>query len=299
MILATVCTAMVALAATWWFLDGSDPKESESLTTLTAGSETFSEPTTPNKMDSNASSELASSARQERLRLARNFRKFARQFDDPIGVSFGPLNGESEYTFGELKSGVAWSTSKVPVAIAVLRAGGTADQSMDAAITQSSNEDAEAMWQSLGAAKNAGEQVDAVFAEAGDNRTSTQTKQVREPYTAFGQTVWSISRQQRFARWVACSEQAQPVFELMGEVTADQAWGIGTADPSAHFKGGWGPTVDGGYLVRQFGVMDAQDGQVAVAIMTEVATGALVSGSSVLDQLARWVQDNATGSEGC
>ena len=51
---------------------------------------------------------------------------------------------------GDLVADVAWSTSKVPIAIASVRATGAADANVNAAITVSDNAAAEAMWASLG-----------------------------------------------------------------------------------------------------------------------------------------------------
>jgi hypothetical protein len=48
-------------------------------------------------------------------------------------------------------------------------------------------------------------------------------------------------------------------FDLMGQATADQRWGLGTL-PGARYKGGWGPSPDGRYLVRQIDIIDTPSG---------------------------------------
>jgi hypothetical protein len=48
----------------------------------------------------------------------------------------------------------------------------------------------------------------------------------------------------------------------MGRVVPEQRWGMG-AIPDIRFKGGWGPSEDGGYDVIQVGV--AGDAAIALA----------------------------------
>lgn len=234
-------------------------------------------------------------------RIARSFRKLENSAGVPIGVSFSALDGTDPQSFGDLQNDVAWSTSKIPVAIAALYESGSINADTRSAITQSSNEAAESLWSSLGSARQAGRKVDAVFADSGDTSTQIQTRRVRKGFTPFGQTRWSLENQRDFAAWAACSDSATPVYELMGEISADQAWGIGSADSGAHFKGGWGPTSSGdGYLVRQFGVMEnASNEQVAVAIITRTPTGDQTAGAEVLGRIAKWVKKNAIGSPRC
>lgn len=287
-------TAVFAAAASWHFVlqrdsgpqDGTDaviefgPSD---VTGTTDGGTSASSP------------EVALAAK-----LRQSFRRLERDLGNPAGVSFGPLNGASQTTLGSLRTGAAWSTSKIPVAVAVLDHGGSADAAMAAAITQSDNASAESLWASLGSPTRAGAKVDRVFRDAGDERTTTQTRTVRPPFTAFGQTAWSISQQQRMARYVACSENSVPVYRLMGRVVDDQRWGLADADSGAHIKGGWGPTTNGGYLVRQFGVMRAEDGgDVAVAMIVSTSGSDQNSGAAQLSRIAEWVSNNATGSSQC
>ena len=46
-----------------------------------------------------------------------------------------------------------------------------------------------------------------------------------------------------------------PIFALMGQVEPQQSWGIGDI-PGTQFKGGWGPSPSGKYLVRQIGILN-------------------------------------------
>ncbi|WP_425307248.1 hypothetical protein AADG42_00330 [Ammonicoccus fulvus] len=189
---------------------------------------------------------------------------------------------------GEAGSSVAWSTAKVPLAIAVER-GPRAEAlrpTMQRAITASDNDAALELWRSLGTPEAAGRATDRVLRDFGDATTTTQTEQVRPPYTPFGQTRWSVGDQARFAAHLPCRSEAAPVYSAMGQVITDQRWGLGRI-PDARFKGGWGPSSRG-YLVRQLGVIDTPRGQVAVAITTDA--GSFEDGTAVLSRAARWLQ---------
>ena len=58
----------------------------------------------------------------------------------------------------------------------------------------------------------------------------------------------------------------------MGQVEPSQTWGIGGI-PGSEFKGGWGPSPSGKYLVRQIGVLTTPAGNIAVAIAAEPESG--------------------------
>ncbi len=189
---------------------------------------------------------------------------------------------------GEAGSPVAWSTAKVPLAIAVER-GSRAESlrpTMRRAITASDNDAALELWRALGAPEAAGRATDRVLRDFGDATTTTQTEQVRPPYTPFGQTRWSVGDQARFAAHLPCRAEAAPVYSAMGQVITDQRWGLGRI-PDSRFKGGWGPSSRG-YLVRQLGVIDTPKGQVAVAISTDA--GSFEAGTATLSRAARWLQ---------
>ena len=70
-----------------------------------------------------------------------------------------------------------------------------------------------------------------------------------------------------------CDKANAPIFTLMGQVEGDQSWGLGTI-PDTEFKGGWGPSTTGSYLVRQLGVLKSPAGLTAVAVATQPASGA-------------------------
>lgn len=215
------------------------------------------------------------------------------------GVSFGPVGGGSATSLGDWSSGVAWSTIKVPIAIAVLRQnGGTVTDSMRSAIQVSDNSGAEAMWAALGSGTTASNKVEKVLRSAGDSSTVVQSEKVRAEFTPFGQTEWSLEAQQQFASQLPCISKSDSVLELMGTVSSDQSWGLGSIGTSQKFKGGWGPGIGGGYLVRQFGIIQlSSGGRIAVAIAHEPSDGQFSTGTQNMTEIANWVEANAEGSK--
>jgi hypothetical protein len=213
----------------------------------------------------------------------------------PIGLVIAPVgdSGVAPIVLGDWQSGSAWSTSKVPVAIAALREDSSPDllAEINSAITVSDNEAAEAIWARLGDPYTAAAKVEAVLREAGDS-TLVQAERIRPGFTAFGQTQWPLSEQARFMAFAACDQRAAQVLSLMGEVSSDQSWGLGTIT-GARFKGGWGPSLSGAYLVRQIGVIGSGDSMSAVAIASEPASGGFGDGIADLTAIAQWLSNRS------
>jgi beta-lactamase class A len=94
---------------------------------------------------------------------------------------------------GSWTSGHAWSTVKVPLAVAALEAapGEATDALAAKAITVSDNAAAEALWAGMGDADRAGAAVDAVFRAGGDAATVPQRVMTRPEFTPGGPTTWS------------------------------------------------------------------------------------------------------------
>jgi hypothetical protein len=222
--------------------------------------------------------------------LAADFAQLETRLHAAVGVAVSPVgNAQAPITLGSWKSGPAWSTIKVPLIIAALREGNppTVTDAMTAAITESDNGAAESIWASLGDPVTAAHKIEAVLRQTGDNTTVQSQKVIRE-FTAFGQTEWSLPDQVRFTSVAFCDKANTPVFSLMGRVVADQRWGIGTV-PDAEFKGGWGPSPPGGYLVRQLGVLPAPNGRVAVALAAQPSSGKFDDGTVALNEMATWL----------
>jgi hypothetical protein len=223
--------------------------------------------------------------------FAAEFASLAAELDATVGIVVRPVGaGPAPVTAGEWATGTAWSTIKVPLAIAGLRATHppAVTDAMRAAITQSDNDAAESIWAGLGDPATAALDVQEVLTQYGDP-TVVESQKVRPEFTAFGQTEWSLNDQATFLSTAACDPGNRPVMDLMGQIAPDQRWGIGEI-PGAEFKGGWGPSLDGDYLVRQFGVIPVNDGMAVVAVAVEPNSGAFEDGTAELSRIAAWLQ---------
>ncbi len=211
----------------------------------------------------------------------------------PIGVALVPVGGGPPIVLGTWTSGVAWSTVKVPMAVAALRNGGDAVLAdAAAAIERSDNAAADALWVSLGDSATAGAAVEAVLRQGGDSATTIGRERVRPEFSAFGQTEWSTQDQATFAAGLSCIPDAQPVVEMMNNVVPEQQWGLGQLSDAA-FKGGWGPRVDGGYVVRQVGIVTTVAGRVGVAIAAQPDSGLFSDGTAMLDAVGGWLESRS------
>ena len=228
----------------------------------------------------------------------RSFARLAASLPGDEGIAASAVGtGRRVERLGTFRSGVAWSTAKIPIAMAVIEDGGSADASdVRSAITASDNAAAERLWDSLGGGRAAARAADDQLRAAGDLRTRVESRRVRPEFTAFGQTVWSLADQARFAAGLACAGAGADVLALMGEVTSSQRWGLGAAR-EAYFKGGWGPGsrpgVNGGYVDRQLGVVMIDGRPLAVAIASAPADGTHETGTRHLTAIARWISENA------
>ena len=225
-----------------------------------------------------------------------SFRRLERNLGGMSGlavsaVGLDPLVRE----VGTLREGVAWSTIKVPIAMAVeTRAEGhpaASEQSLlTRAITASDNSAAEALWSGLGPPSAAAAAVLSVLASTGDTSTHVETRVLRPDFTSFGQTRWSLAAQQRFIAGLPCLPNSQPVLSLMQQVVPDQRWGLGSLAARTQFKGGWGPDPEGRYLVRQMGIVRLANGRsLAASIATMPADGSFETGTADLTQIAQWL----------
>ena len=207
----------------------------------------------------------------------------------PAGLAVAPVGGaEQVVAAGSWQSGVAWSTIKIPLAVAVARSDPQALEMSTSAVTVSDNQAAESLWATLGGGDEAASAVEAVLAEGGDTVSDVPSVHTRAGYSVFGQTRWSLVDQARFMSSMPCLDGAGRVVDLMGQITPGQQWGLGRI-PGARFKGGWGPGETGGYLVRQFGLVPGGGGDVAVALAVEAPTfeAGTTALTSMADELAQ------------
>ncbi|MBB4661283.1 hypothetical protein [Conexibacter arvalis] len=227
-----------------------------------------------------------------------SFDQLAGSLSGPVGVAVaGAGRGQQVEQLGALQSAVAWSTSKVPVAMAAISAGVANDGDLRQAITASDNAAATRLWDALGGGGAAAAATDAQLRAAGDEATATESRTLRSGFTPFGQTNWALADQARFTAGMACTEAGGQVLGLMGEVISAHRWGLGATGLPAQLKGGWGPGSSpgsgGGYLDRQMGIVTVDGKPLAVAIAAQPGDGSHESGTTALTTLARWVVDNA------
>ncbi|MGW5452902.1 hypothetical protein [Nocardia sp. NPDC003979] len=220
--------------------------------------------------------------------LAAEFTQLQATLPGQVGMALMPVGGGRMTIYGDWTTGIAWSTIKVPLAVAALRHDH--DQSIfemvQAAITVSDNDAAYGLWQSLGDGTAAAEAVQQVLDEAGEVNTDKPEMRTELDYTAFGVTEWSLANQVRFASKLPCLPDTEVVMRLMGEITPEQGWGLGLLD-HAEFKGGWGPDDDTGmYTVRQFGLIPVGSGQLAVALAAQADSGSFEDTTALLDRMA-------------
>ncbi|MCG7279479.1 hypothetical protein MHJ95_10885 [Corynebacterium imitans] len=188
----------------------------------------------------------------------------------------------------------AWSTIKVPIAIAALRADPSLSPDAAAAITASDNDAAQRLYTAAGEAG-----TNAVLAELGLG-TGVNTAPLRPEFSTFGQTPLSVVDEATMANTLACVSGAGEVLGLMGQVDPGQSYGLGTQ--GALFKGGWGPDESGMYQVRQFGLLPRGDGTyVPVALTALPADGSYESGQRMLSAMAQTLgeQPDALTPAGC
>lgn len=207
-----------------------------------------------------------------------------------VSLAVVPVDGTPAVQAGTL-AGVqpAWSTIKVPLSIAALRADPSAEGTVRQAITASDNAAAEALWTMLGASDAAATAVGSILAAAGDTATVVNPEVTRPGFSAFGQTQWDTAAQASFARQLPTITGADQVLAAMGSIVAGQDYGLGQI-PGTRFKGGWGPDESGRYLVRQFGLVAGTQGETGVALAVVPADGTYESGQAALTELALGLQ---------
>lgn len=214
-----------------------------------------------------------------------------------VGLVVVPVGGgrEDVVRFGPAPGGMAWSTAKVPIAIAARSAqpDSTAIAAQVASAVRYSDNDAVlALWNSLGGSGQARAATDAVLAAAGDTTTRVGENEDLGT-TVFGYTTWRLEDQALFTAGIACLPEAEPVVAEMEDVVVEQSWGLGTVEGTA-FKGGWGTYGDVSTsrqmgLVPVGGALGADTPAIAVAMTVENPAS---DGAAELTALAGWLQDN-------
>lgn len=286
-----VAAVSVMLCAALWVTGCANPGSSTprtSVTTVTVTPSGASVPATGSPpANPDASPAVANGVSPS---LAKALTAVLSQQPGSVGVAIGPVGGDlPAQAFGDLDTDVAWSTIKVPLALAAQRAGGRmALSAITEAIVNSDNAAAEQLWSMLGTPAQAAAAVQRVLAESGDTKTVVESQRVRSGFTAFGQTEWSLVDTADFASQLPCQSDSKNVLTLMREVAGNQQWGMHMVEGAA-VKGGWGPGVGSGYLVRQLAIVPTANGDVAIAMATTADSGTFEAGTAILDTVSAWL----------
>ncbi len=202
-----------------------------------------------------------------------------------------------------------WSTTKIPVLVALMLARGSAgltpaeQQQAELAVTESDNQSILSLFGDLehmkGGLIGASEYVQQLFRRSGDDQTVVATAPPPPgAVTTFGQTEWAPGEAVKFFSALArgcliTPSRAGYVLNLMQHVVPSESWGLGAANFGAPvaFKGGWGPEQSG-YLVRQSGIVDpTSPNGVAVSIVAYPPPGAdsFTVGTQMVTKVAQWL----------
>ena len=227
--------------------------------------------------------------------LAPAFSELTARTGSELVLAWAPVGRpEAVQVLGSASTFDAWSTIKVPIALAAVqkREGAlpaSAKSDMVSMLTHSDNNSASRMFAGLKQFGEPAAVVEGVLASAGDTPTKVDRSR-------FGLTEWRPSDAARFASMLPCSRYADEVLETMKGVVADQRWGLGAVEGS-RFKGGWGRSSDG-YLVRQVGVvLDGSGAGVGVSLLTQPKAGTHAAGTATLSEAATWLQQQLTPAD--
>lgn len=243
-----------------------------------------------------------------------SFRALARELSGTNGIAVSALTGEKINALGDLRTGRAWSTMKVPVLVTLMRDYAETGKSLSsseqanatAALTRSDNDAAKALFRTLvsrhGDVDGASAQIDETLRASGDNRTNVNTVDPGNGFTTFGQTEWSTAASVKFFRALAndcllSKADTKYVLDLMEQVASDQNWGAGSAGfDSGHvaYKGGWGPESGGDYLVRQDAIVGTGSRGIVIAMISLPGGSgdSFAAGQQAMTKMAEWAAEN-------
>ena len=195
------------------------------------------------------------------------------------GTGIAVAGADEVFAAGITDPVAAWSTSKVPLAIAAERAGVADSGAVSQAITYSDNAAADSLWSALGGGEKAAQATQAVI-----GTVTVPAIPPREGFSSFGQTQWSVAQQAEFVAALGCMDGAEAVLAAMGQSDPAQNYGLGGVEGAVK-KGGWGPATDGSYEARQMGLITLGGHTVAVAIYAEAESGQYGDAQQMLTRL--------------
>nr|WP_246372420.1 hypothetical protein [Gordonia humi] len=209
----------------------------------------------------------------------------------PTGIAIVPVGGGDPILAGDQNVHAAWSTIKAPLGLAAERKHGMS-RTEAAAVVDSDNESARVLTRSLGDPADASRELETVLREGGDT-TTRPARRHGDDYPMLGETMWSLADSATWTSNLPCMTGSDHIVELMRDVSRVQEWGLRRVGDQTPVKGGWGEMPDGGYLVRQIGVVGLPDGdRVAVSISTHEPGMTFEEGTRNLDRVATWLTEN-------
>ena len=252
-----------------------------------AESSPLSAATATSSVDSSAAPSVVNSGADS---LDASFAEMIASIAGDVGIAIASESGVRP--FGSWTVGPAWSTIKVPLAIAALRhSAQEASPYVPLAIRDSDNTAADKLWTQLGQPKEAAAAVGAILKETGDTSTTVESERRRPDFSVFGQTEWSVINQASFMAALPCIPNSESVLTDMKNLAGNQQWGLALRD-DASVKGGWGPSPEKNYLVRQVATITTEDGHLGVALSALPQDGSFDSGAAQIGQLAQWLGDH-------
>ncbi|MDO5512846.1 hypothetical protein [Corynebacterium sp.] len=181
-------------------------------------------------------------------------------------VGLALATGDEVVHVGLTGTSFAWSTVKVPIAVAAEREGVATEALIEASISNSDNAAAYQLAR-------------AVDLELGDLDFVPEL----EPLP--GETFWPLTEQAQFAADLPCVDTEGATYAAMADIVDWQRYGLANID-GAHFKGGWGLDAPQVYGVRQIGTVPAGDGHIGVAMIAYPDDANHDTGTDILDALS-------------
>jgi len=237
-----------------------------------------------------------------------SFSQLNRTLPERVQIAVLPLSSRSVQILGGSTPAHGWSTTKVPVLAALLRARGSRgltsseDASARAAITASDNQ---SILNFKGGLVGASAYIESLFRLSGDQQTIVATAPPPSgAVTTFGQTEWSPAASVKFMSalgrgCLVSSAKSSYILGLMQNIEASESWGLGSAGfRSVAFKGGWGPERSGNYLVRQVGIINVGSPTAAALAIVTLPSGSFATGTETLTRAASWLRSHVRPKPG-
>lgn len=243
---------------------GLDDSSSTSEREAELASETPAQSITPAALSKSEKSGQRGNAKVRALK--RIERRVERKFGGEIGIAV--FDAQGVVSTGAQRKPLAWSTIKVPIALAAERVGKPDQYLIDKGLKESDNATPWVLWTQIRAANGGSERKTRLAVSRVTAKSDARPYFPRTPEgypTPYGYARWGIEEQARFAATLPCTHKGERVYKAMGDVVDWQSYGLGRID-GMHFKGGWGRHEDGTYTQRQMGVLNVGDGHLGFAI---------------------------------